>query len=239
MPVQQGQLSSHVLRCTLMKHPVDPEVERVFKRLSGAGENRSLPVHVLNGVADAEWAVSPVAAEILDPGKGREFRNDGLGVVDIRAHDRGAWILPMLAQPVGYPSMLRKNMGAVFGDQVGIWVVERDKFKDHPVKGEREPCLTFFTEGEGLDDACLPGGYLPGGYLRGGYLRGGCLPSGYLPVGSLPIGCLPAWMHTLAMERAMAVARRFPETGLTTPDIALASLTRADPPSPTCPATPG
>ena len=237
-----------------MKHPVDPEVERVFKRLSGAGENRSLPVHVLNGVADAEWAVSPVAAEILDPGKGREFRNDGLGVVDIRAHDRGAWILPMLAQPVGYPSMLRKNMGAVFGDQVGTWVVERDKFKDHPVKGEREPCLTFFTEGEGLDDACLPGGYLPSGYLRGGYLRGGCLPSGYLPsgclpvgslpggclpVGFLPIGCLPARMHTLAMERAMAVARRFPETGLTTPDIALASLTRADPPSPTCPATPG
>jgi len=237
-----------------MKHPVDPEVERVFKRLSGAGENRSLPVHVLNGVADAKWAVSPVAAEILDPGKGREFRNDGLGVVDIRAHDRGAWILPMLAQPVGYPSMLRKNMGAVFGDQVGIWVVERDKFKDHPVKGEREPCLTFFTEGEGLDDACLPGGYLPGGYLPSGYLRGGCLPSGYLPsgclpvgslpggclpVGFLPIGCLPARMHTLAMERAMAVARRFPETGLTTPDIALASLTRADPPSPTCPATPG
>jgi len=212
-----------------MKHPLDPEVDRVFKRPPGAGENRSLPVHVLNGVADAEWAVSPVAAEILDPGKGREFRNDGLGVVDIRAHDRGAWILPMLAQPVGYPSMLRKNMGAVFGDQVGIWVVERDKFKDHPVKGEREPCLTFFKEGEGLDDACLPGGYLPGGYL----------PSGCLPVGSLPIGCLPAWMHTLAMERAMAVARRFPETGLTTPDIALASLTRADPPSPTCPATPG
>jgi predicted transposase/invertase (TIGR01784 family) len=70
-----------------MYHPIDPKIDCVFKALLGAEENLPLLVHFLNAVLGADLPQPIVQVEILNPFNEREFLDDKLSVVDIKARD--------------------------------------------------------------------------------------------------------------------------------------------------------
>jgi len=71
-----------------MRHPIDPKVDCVFKALLGADSNRLLLVHFLNSVL-TEALPRPISeVTILNPYNEREFSDDKLSVVDVKACDQ-------------------------------------------------------------------------------------------------------------------------------------------------------
>ncbi|MDG4552476.1 MAG: Rpn family recombination-promoting nuclease/putative transposase [Candidatus Contendobacter sp.] len=70
-----------------MKHRIDPKIDCVFKALLGAERNRRLLMHFLNAVLAGELAGPLAAVEILNPYNDREFLDDKLSIVDVKARD--------------------------------------------------------------------------------------------------------------------------------------------------------
>ena len=70
-----------------MKHPIDPKVDCVFKKLLGSEENRDLLIHFLNSTLAAELPVPLVEVTILNPFNEKEYLDDKLSVVDVKAKD--------------------------------------------------------------------------------------------------------------------------------------------------------
>ena len=69
-----------------MKHRIDPKVDCVFKALLGSDENRNLLVHFLNAVLATELR-APIDVEILNPHNDKEYSDDKLSIVDVKARD--------------------------------------------------------------------------------------------------------------------------------------------------------
>jgi len=70
-----------------MRHPIDPKIDCVFKALLGAEDNRALLIHFLNAML-GETLPSPVTdVVILNPYNEREFLDDKLSIVDVKARD--------------------------------------------------------------------------------------------------------------------------------------------------------
>ena len=72
---------------TIMKHRIDPKIDCVFKALLGSEENRNLLVHFLNAVLVDDLTTPITEAEILNPYNDKEFLDDKLSVVDVKAKD--------------------------------------------------------------------------------------------------------------------------------------------------------
>jgi len=70
-----------------MKHRIDPKIDCVFKALLGSEENRNLLVHFLNAVLVDDLSAPIAEAEILNPYNDKEFLDDKLSVVDVKAKD--------------------------------------------------------------------------------------------------------------------------------------------------------
>jgi predicted transposase/invertase (TIGR01784 family) len=70
-----------------MRHPIDPKIDCVFKALLGAESNQRLLVHFLNAMLGAELPAPVVEVTILNPYNEREFLDDKLSVVDVKARD--------------------------------------------------------------------------------------------------------------------------------------------------------
>ena len=70
-----------------MQHPIDPKIDCVFKALLGAEDNRRLLIHFLNAALGAELPAPLVAVEIINPYNEREFLDDKLSIVDVKARD--------------------------------------------------------------------------------------------------------------------------------------------------------
>ena len=70
-----------------MKHRIDPKIDCVFKALLGSEENRNLLVHFLNAVLADDLSAPITEAEILNPYNDKEFLDDKLSVVDVKAKD--------------------------------------------------------------------------------------------------------------------------------------------------------
>jgi predicted transposase/invertase (TIGR01784 family) len=70
-----------------MRLRVDPRIDCVFKALLGAEDNSKLLVHFLNAVLGGELAVPIAEVQILNPYNEREFIDDKLSVVDVKARD--------------------------------------------------------------------------------------------------------------------------------------------------------
>ena len=70
-----------------MRHPIDPKVDCVFKALLGAESNHDLLIHFLNAVLGADLPRPIVAVEIQNPYNEKEFLDDKLTVVDVKARD--------------------------------------------------------------------------------------------------------------------------------------------------------
>ncbi|MFM8330787.1 MAG: Rpn family recombination-promoting nuclease/putative transposase, partial [Candidatus Methylumidiphilus sp.] len=85
-----------------MKHRIDPKIDCVFKALLGSVENRNLLAHFLNAVLAADLAAPITFVEILNPYNDREFIDDKLSVVDVKASDSAGRIYQVEVQLLAY-----------------------------------------------------------------------------------------------------------------------------------------
>ncbi len=88
-----------------MKHRIAPKVDCVFKALLGAEENRHLLVHFLNAVLVGELNAPISDVEILNPYNDKEFLDDKLSIVDVKAQDRQGQIYQIEIQLASYRSL--------------------------------------------------------------------------------------------------------------------------------------
>jgi len=88
-----------------MKHRIDPKVDCVFKALLGAEENRHLLVHFLNAVLVGELSTPISDVEILNPYNEKEFLDDKLSIVDVKAQDRQGQLYQIEIQLANYRSL--------------------------------------------------------------------------------------------------------------------------------------
>ena len=70
------------------RHPIDPKVDCVFKALLGSRSNQNLLIHFLNAVLGQELATPVVSVTLLNPYNEREFFDDKLSIVDVKAQDQ-------------------------------------------------------------------------------------------------------------------------------------------------------
>ena len=70
-----------------MKHRIDPKIDCVFKALLGSEQNRNLLVHFLNAILTSDLTAPITEVEILNPYNDKEFLDDKLSVVDVKAKD--------------------------------------------------------------------------------------------------------------------------------------------------------
>ena len=70
-----------------MKHNIDPKVDCVFKSILGNESNRNLLVHFLNATLGSELVLPITSVEILNPYNEKEYLDDKLSIVDVKAKD--------------------------------------------------------------------------------------------------------------------------------------------------------
>ena len=70
-----------------MKHQIDPKIDCVFKALLSAEDNRNLLVHFLNAILSADLSTPIATVDILNPYNDKEFVEDKLSIVDVKARD--------------------------------------------------------------------------------------------------------------------------------------------------------
>jgi predicted transposase/invertase (TIGR01784 family) len=88
-----------------MKHPIDPRIDCVFKALLGAERNRRLLIHFLNAILAGELPAPVVEVEILNPYNEREFLDDKLSIVDVKARDRTGRLYQIEIQLLNIPDL--------------------------------------------------------------------------------------------------------------------------------------
>ncbi|MCK7575699.1 MAG: Rpn family recombination-promoting nuclease/putative transposase [Chromatiales bacterium] len=69
-------------------HPIDPKIDCVFKALLGSESNRALLIHFLNATLGAALPAPITEVEILNPYNDKEFLDDKLSIVDVKARDQ-------------------------------------------------------------------------------------------------------------------------------------------------------
>ncbi|MCP4396091.1 MAG: Rpn family recombination-promoting nuclease/putative transposase [bacterium] len=75
-----------------MKPHINPKVDFAFKMLLGNEQHKGLLVHFLNAVLADEPEIHIQTVDLLNPFNEREFENDKLSVVDVKARDdTGRW----------------------------------------------------------------------------------------------------------------------------------------------------
>ncbi len=93
-----------------MRHPIDPKVDCVFKALLGAESNRGLLIHFLNAVLGTALPQPIVGVEILNPYNEREFLDDKLSVVDVKARDSAGCQFQVEIQLLNHRDLLARML---------------------------------------------------------------------------------------------------------------------------------
>ena len=88
-----------------MKHRIDPKIDCVFKALLGAERNRRLLIHFLNAILASDLADPISAVEILNPYNEREFPDDKLSIVDVKARDPAGRLYQIEIQLLNVPDL--------------------------------------------------------------------------------------------------------------------------------------
>jgi predicted transposase/invertase (TIGR01784 family) len=105
----------------VMKHKIDPKIDCVFKALLGSEENRNLLVHFLNAVLNAELPEPITSVEILNPYNDKEFLDDKLSIVDVKARDNKERIYQIEIQLLNYdnlPSRIIYGWSDIYSQQL-------------------------------------------------------------------------------------------------------------------------
>ena len=129
-----------------MKHPIDPKIDCVFKALLGSEENRNLLIHFLNAVLAQDLSEPIVWVDILNPYNDKEFVDDKLSVVDIKAKDSQNRLYQVEIQMLMYknlPARIIYNWTDIYSQQLqsgtdyhklmptySIWLLAEDIVKD-------------------------------------------------------------------------------------------------------------
>lgn len=85
-----------------MKHQIDPKIDCVFKRILGSEDNRNLLLHFLNAMLGSELPLPITSVQIANPYNEKEFLNDKLSIVDVKATDNQDNIYQIEIQLLNY-----------------------------------------------------------------------------------------------------------------------------------------
>jgi predicted transposase/invertase (TIGR01784 family) len=129
-----------------MKHNIDPKVDCVFKALLGKEENSNLLVHFLNAVLGTELSEPIVSVVIINPYNDKEFLDDKLTIVDVKANDQSGRIFQIEIQLAYYtdlPARMVYTWGDIYCKQLqsgsdfanlkptySIWLLGKNAIKD-------------------------------------------------------------------------------------------------------------
>ncbi|HMV07064.1 MAG TPA: Rpn family recombination-promoting nuclease/putative transposase [Accumulibacter sp.] len=129
-----------------MRHPIDPKIDCVFKALLGAEENRRLLIHFLNAVLGAALPAPIRSVDILNPYNDREFVDDKLSVVDVKARDEAGQLYQVEIQLLSYaelPARMLYTWADLYSAQLGsgqdyatlrptyaIWLLAEDLLRE-------------------------------------------------------------------------------------------------------------
>ena len=104
-----------------MKHRIDPKVDCVFKALLGSAENRNLLINSLNAVLNQDLCEPIIWVEILNPYNDKEFIDDKLSVVDVKArdsHDRLYQVEIQMQMYGNLPARIIYNWADIYSQQL-------------------------------------------------------------------------------------------------------------------------
>jgi predicted transposase/invertase (TIGR01784 family) len=104
-----------------MKHRIDPKVDCVFKKLLGSEKNRNLLINFLNAVLGQDLSEPITSVEILNPYNDKEFINDKLSVVDVKARDNHDQLYQVEIQMQMYrnlPERIVYNWADIYSQQL-------------------------------------------------------------------------------------------------------------------------
>ena len=129
-----------------MRHPIDPKIDCVFKALLGAEANRALLIHFLNAMLGSELPAPVSSVEILNPFNEREFLDDKLSIVDVKARDDHKDLYQIEIQLLSYrdlPARISYGWADLYSSQLGsgqpysrlkptyaIWLLAEDLFPE-------------------------------------------------------------------------------------------------------------
>ena len=126
-----------------MQHAIDPKIDCVFKALLGSEENRNLLIHFLNAFLATELNEPLVWVDIINPYNDKEFLNDKLSIVDVKARDRFEQLYQIEIQLTSYgnlPSRIVYNWADIYSKQL-------KSGKDY---GELKPTYSIWLLAENL-----------------------------------------------------------------------------------------
>lgn len=118
---------------------IRPTVDFVFKLLFGSVQNKDLLIHLLNAVLTPEHLI--VDVEILNPYNEKDFEDDKLSIVDIKARDSlGAW----------YAIEIQTSMPSGLGNRLAFYTSElyAGQMREGDSYGDLRPAISicFLTE---------------------------------------------------------------------------------------------
>jgi predicted transposase/invertase (TIGR01784 family) len=209
-----------------MKHRIDPKIDCVFKALLGSDENRNLLVHFLNAVLAKELKAPIEDVEILNPYNDKEFVDDKLSIVDVKARDTEGRLFQVEIQLVQYGHLASRivyGWADIYAQQLqsgvdyaelkptySIWLLDdtlistdADYVHSYKLRDERGQALNdhggiWLFEIEKFNAQNVASEEQR--WIR--FLKEGEL---------LDDQTLPEWMFTKEMEQAMTTLRKFSE----------------------------
>ena len=136
-----------------MRHPIDPKIDCVFKALLGAEANRRLLIHFLNAMLGAALPAPIRQVDILNPYNEREFLDDKLSIVDVKARDEQGRLYQVEIQLLSHPDLPARILytwadlyspqlrsGQDYGElrpTYAIWLLAEDLLRDDPAYAHR------------------------------------------------------------------------------------------------------
>jgi predicted transposase/invertase (TIGR01784 family) len=128
-----------------MKHHIDPRIDCVFKALLGSEGNLNLLLNFLNAVLSQELNEPIIWVQILNPFNEKEFIDDKLSVVDVKAKDSQDRLYQVEIQMQRYsnlPARVIYNWADIYSQQLisgndyhnlkatySIWLMAEDVVK--------------------------------------------------------------------------------------------------------------
>ena len=107
-----------------MKHKINPTIDCVFKAILGNEKRKHLLIHFLNSVLEChdDPARKVVDVKILNPYNEREFEEDKLGVVDVKAREASGRFFHVEVQVSMHPGLKERMLytwSAIYHSQLG------------------------------------------------------------------------------------------------------------------------
>ena len=129
-----------------MKHQISPQIDCVFKALLGSEDNLNLLVHFLNAIIGSELATPLAVVDILNPYNDKEYLEDKLSIVDVKARDSSGNIYQIEIQLVNFANIKERilyNWADIYSQQLqngegyyqlrltySIWLLAESLIKD-------------------------------------------------------------------------------------------------------------